>query len=276
MRVDAHQHFWQLARGDYGWLTPELTPIYRDFMPPDLAPLLRAAGIDGTIIVQAAPTVAETEFMLAIADNTDFVLGVVGWVNFEGLSCADDIARLAQHDQLVGLRPMIQDIEDPDWMLQDTLSPAFAALQSKDLTFDALVLPHHLKNLSTLLGSHPDMRVVIDHGAKPEIHAGRFSDWATDMERLARDTDAYCKISGLVTEAGPDWLIDDLRRYTDHLIEIFGPDRLIWGSDWPVCTRASSYAHWFETTEMLLQGLAPEERANVLGSNALRAYKLAV
>ncbi|WP_171180622.1 amidohydrolase [Ruegeria sp. HKCCD8929] len=274
MRIDAHQHFWTLARGDYGWLTADLEVLYRDFGPEDLTPMLKAAGIEGTVLVQAAPTVAETEFMLGLADRNSFIKGVVGWVDFESPDAPDEIARLAQHPALVGLRPMIQDIADPDWMLRGDLAPAFAALTGQDLTFDALVLPHHLSNLRRLLERYPQMRVVIDHGAKPRIADGDFRDWATDMAAMARDTSAFCKLSGLVTEAAVGWTVDDLKPYVVHLLDTFGPERLIWGSDWPVCTLASSYERWLEATDILLADLDSAAKSAILGGNATRAYRL--
>ncbi len=274
MRIDAHQHFWALARCDYGWLTPDLDTIYRDFTPDDLMPLLKAAGIDGTVLVQAAPTVAETEYMLSLADQNAFIKGVVGWVNFEADDVGAQIAALAAHPALVGLRPMIQDIADPFWMHGDTLTPAFEAVQQHDLTFDALTVPQHLGPLRQLLERHPDMRVVIDHGSKPLIKDAILYDWADNMAALARDTNAWCKLSGLVTEAAADWTIDDLRPYVDHLLNTFGPSRLIWGSDWPVCTLASSYERWCETTDMLLKHLSSAERQAIMGGNAARAYNL--
>ena len=274
MRIDAHQHFWTIARGDYGWLTPDLAPIYRDFGPKDLAPLMDAAGIEGTVLVQAAPTVAETEFMLSLADQSSFIKGVVGWVDFDSADAPAQIERVAAHPALVGLRPMIQDIPDPHWMLGDALTPAFEALQHHDLTFDALTLPQHLGPLRQLLTRHPQMRVVIDHGSKPLIRDGVIDGWAEDMAALAQDTQAFCKLSGLVTEAAPDWSVDDLRPYVDHLLTTFGPDRLIWGSDWPVCTLASTYERWLETTDTLLGDLSDTERKAVLGGNAARAYNL--
>lgn len=274
MRIDAHQHFWRLDRGDYGWLTAALEPIYRDFLPPDLAPLLEAHGIGGSILVQAAPTVAETEFMLSLAAQTRFVKGVVGWVNFESPKAPAQIARLAENPALVGLRPMIQDIADPDWMVRPALTPAFDALKAADLTFDALTLPPHLANLRRLLDRHGDMRVVIDHGSKPLIRDGVLEDWASNMAALAQETTAYCKLSGLVTEAAPSWTTEDLKPYVDHLLNCFGPDRLIWGSDWPVCTLASTYDRWVTVTDTLLAGLSGPERAAILGGNAARAYHL--
>ncbi len=274
MRIDAHQHFWALARGDYGWLSPALSAIYRDFLPEDLEPQLKTAGVDGTVLVQAAPTTAETEFMFSLADQNPFIKGVVGWVDFENPQSVAMIDRYMQHAAFVGLRPLIQDIEDDDWMLRPDLAPIFDALIARDLTFDALTLPQHLPNLRQLLARYPDMRVVIDHGSKPLIRDGILHGWAEDMAALARDTSAFCKLSGLVTEAKPDWGVEDLRPYVDHLLTHFGPDRLIWGSDWPVLELAGDYARWVDTTDTLLADLTPNERAAVLGGNATRAYHL--
>lgn len=274
MRIDAHQHFWAVARGDYGWLTPDLDVIYRDFTPDDLAPMLKDAGIEGTVLVQAAPTVAETEYMLSLADETPFIKGVVGWVDFEAPDAATQIAALDAHPALVGLRPMIQDIADPQWMLGDALTPTFTLLAARGLTFDALTLPQHLGPLRKLLARHPDMTVVIDHGSKPLIRDALLEGWAEHMAALADETNAWCKLSGLVTEAASDWTVDDLRPYVDHLLNTFGPSRLIWGSDWPVCTLASSYERWLETTDHLLSQLSSSERDAVKGGNAARAYNL--
>ncbi|QHQ35128.1 amidohydrolase family protein [Algicella marina] len=273
MRIDAHQHFWQPARGDYGWLTPELAPLYRDFGPEDLAPLMAGSGIDGTILVQAAPTTAETEYMLDLARQTPFVKGVVGWVNFEAADVAETIARLAADPLIVGLRPMIQDIADDDWMLRPDLTPAYRAMIDHDLTFDALVLPRHLTRLSRLLARHPDLRTVIDHGAKPEIATGEIVDWAADMAALAAKTSAFCKLSGLATEAGDGWQPQALRPYVETLLDLFGPDRLIWGSDWPVATLAVGYGAWHDLAEEMIGG-TPEQAAAIFGGNAIRAYRL--
>ena len=274
MKIDAHQHFWSIARGDYGWLAPDMTQLYRDFLPDDLAPILAEEGIAGTVLVQAAPTVAETEYMLSLADKTPFIKGVVGWVDFSAVDAPDQIERLARHPALVGLRPMIQDVADPNWMLGEALTPAFEAMKARDLAFDALTLPRHLPALRELLARHPEMRVVIDHGSKPLIREGTTSGWAEDMAGLAHDTGAFCKLSGLVTEAGPDWQTKDLQPYVDHLVNTFGPARLIWGSDWPVCTRACSYGLWRLTTDALLGALSQNNRDAILGRNTARAYHL--
>jgi L-fuconolactonase len=272
-RVDAHVHFWQLARGDYFWMAPELTPIYRDFGPEDLRPHLERNGIGRIIVVQAADTVAETEFMLEIADNTDFVAGVVGWAPFDQPQGAKELARLAGNPYLKGVRPMIQDIPDDDWMLGEALTPAFEAVTDLDLVFDALVFPRHLKNLMGLLERHPDMRVIVDHGAKPQIRDRAFDGWAADLRAIAANSSALVKLSGLVTEAKPDWTVDDLKPYVDHLIEVFGPDRMVYGSDWPVVRMAADYDPWFRAARDLTAGLGEAERAGIFGENARKLYR---
>ena len=276
MKIDAHQHFWALERGDYGWLTPDLAPIYRDFGPRDLAPLLVNAGIGGTVLVQAAPTEAETTYMLSLADANPTIKGVVGWVDFDSPDAPERIEELSRHKKLVGLRPMIQDIADPDWMLSPHLTPAFHTMVEYGLAFDALTLPKHLKNLAALLAQHPDLACVIDHGSKPDIASGALDNWATDMAHLAATTNARVKLSGLVPEAAKNWQADDLRPYTDHIIAHFGAARVIWGSDWPVATLASDYARWWTTTEDLLAGLPETDRAAILGLNAADFYRLEI
>ena len=272
MTIDAHQHFWKLARGDYGWLTPDLAALYRDFLPDDLAPLLRAAGVTATIAVQAADSEAETEYLLSLADRHDWIAGVVGWVDLEAPHAVTSIDRLALHPKLVGLRPMIQDIADDAWMLGETLRPAIAAMIAHDLTFDALVMPRHLGHLAEFLHRYRDLRVVVDHCAKPEIRNRAFEPWADGIGRIAAFPGVFCKLSGLVTEARQDWQPADLKPYVDHVLGAFGPDRLMFGSDWPVVNMASDYAQWHNTLQTLLNDLtAPDQQALMQGS-AKRAY----
>lgn len=272
MRIDAHQHFWRLARGDYGWLTPALGPIYRDFMPDDLTPELASAKIDKTILVQAAPSEAETHFLLEIAAKTPFVAGVVGWVDFDAPDAATHIATMTQNPRLVGLRPMIHDIADPDWMLSAHLAPVFEALIAHDLTFDALVKPPHLTRLLVLAERYPGMRIVIDHGAKPLIARQSFDPWRADMAAFAGRPNVTCKLSGLVTEAAPDWRDADLSPVFSHLIAVFGPERLIFGSDWPVLNLAGDYARWVSVAERAVAPLGTAAKAAIFGGNAQRIY----
>ena len=271
-RIDAHQHYWTLARGDYGWLTPKLAPIYRDFGPDDLKPLLADHGIGRTIAVQAAPTEAETHFLLEIAERDDSVAGVVGWTDFEAADAPAAIARLAANPKLVALRPMVHDIADPRWLERPALAPALEAMTTHRLVFDALLKPPHLDPMLSVAERHPGLTVVIDHGAKPDLVAGDLADWRRGIAALAGHAQVVCKLSGLVTEAGPDWTVETLRPVVDHLLTCFGPERLLWGSDWPVVTLACDYRRWFETADALLASLSGTEREAVFGGNAARLY----
>jgi L-fuconolactonase len=272
MRIDAHHHLWMVARGDYGWLTPELAPIYRDFRLSDLAPHLAAADIEGTILVQAAPTEAETTFLLDIADSTELVRGVVGWTDFDAADGVTRIEALASRNLLVGLRPMVQDIADDDWLLRPASTPPLTAMASAGLVFDALVLPRHLPRLLELIDRHPGLTFVLDHCGKPRLATGEIAVWQRDIALLAERPNIVCKLSGLVTEAAPDWQVADLRQVVDHVVKCFSPQRLLWGSDWPVVNLAGSYEKWFAAAETLLADLSLDEKAAIFGGNAARIY----
>jgi L-fuconolactonase len=272
--IDAHQHFWSLTRDDYGWLSPDDAVLYRDFGPEQLEPHIAEAGISRTVLVQAAPTLAETHYLLGIAAATDWVAGVVGWVNLEAAEVERDLDTFVSHPAFRGVRPMIQDMADDDWMLGDSLTRGLQALNQRQLTFDALVLPRHLPRLIRLLDRHPDLRVVVDHAAKPSIRTGDFDAWASDMNRLASQTSACCKLSGLATEAAENWTASDLRPYVVHLLQCFGPQRLMWGSDWPVVDLAGGFDRWRQASVELLEGLGDPDRAAILGENAARFYAL--
>lgn len=271
-RIDAHQHFWRIARGDYGWLTPELSAIYRDFEPADLQPVLARRGIDATILVQAAPTVAETQWLLELAAATPFVAGVVGWAPLEAPDAVERIGALAGDPALVGLRPMVQDEADDDWLLRPALRRAFEAMIAHGLVFDALVLPRHLSKLAHVIERHPELTVVVDHGAKPRIRDGEIGRWRADMAVVASHPRATCKLSGLVTEAPDGAGLDVLRPYIATLSELFGARRLLWGSDWPVVDLAGGYDRWHELAQEALADLDAASRADVFGGNAARTY----
>ena len=274
-RIDAHQHFWSLARGDYGWLTPALKPIHRDFGPDDLRPHLERWSIAGTVLVQAAPTEAETHYLLDVAARSPgMVRGVVGWTYLDRPDAPERVRRLAADPLLRGLRPMIHDIPDPEWMLTPALAPGLRTMEALGLCFDALVRPVHLPSLRRFVDRYPGLPVVIDHGAKPDIAAGGLAPWARDMRRLARETSVRCKLSGLATEAGSGWQASDLKPYVDFLLEEFGAARLIWGSDWPVVDLAGGYDAWRQAADDLLAGCDAEARARILGGNAIDFYRL--
>ena len=279
MQIDAHQHFWNPARGDYGWMDPSNATLYRPYGPDDLRPHLARHGIDKTVLVQAAPTVEESAYMLGLADATPFVAGVVGWIDFENPDDEAVLARFAKHPKFVGVSPMIQDIEDDNWMLRADIAWAYKDIAKHDLCFDALGFPRHLANFHTILTRHSEMRCVIDHCMKPQIHAHSaetFQVWADGMAALARDTKAYLKFSALVTEANEGWTVEDLRPYADHVFACFGAERIMWGSDWPVCRLRAEYDAWRHAAEELTHTLTAEERARVFGGTAAEAYRLAL
>lgn len=272
--IDCHQHFWTRARGDYGWLSPELGVLYADYGPADLAPHLAECGVEKTVLVQAAPTIEETKFMLSLADEHDFIAAVVGWVDLESPSAANDITTLAVHPKLKGVRPMIQDIEDPDWIARPKLAPAIDALIERGLRFDALVQSQHIDNLLLMLTRHPELPVVIDHGAKPPIASDDMAEWREKIAMVAESTGALCKFSGLVTEADESVSIADIGPVFTHLYECFGPDRLMWGSDWPVARLRMEYGDWFAIARSLVDGLPEDEQRKLFYSNAEYFYGL--
>ena len=274
MLVDAHQHFWRLADRNGAWPPPDLAAIYRDFFPADLAPLLAQHGVAKTVLVQSMPNEDDTHFMLGLARSHPFIGGVVGWTDLKAPDAPARIGVLAADPLLKGLRPMLQDLEDDNWIDDPALAPAVEAMLRHGLSFDALVLPRHLPALHAFARRHPDLPIVIDHGAKPLIAEGRLEPWGADIARLAALPQVSCKLSGLVTEAGADWDVDRLRPYVDHLLACFGPRRLIWGSDWPVLDLAADYARWLAACASLLDGLPEADRNAVFGLNALRFYRI--
>lgn len=275
-RIDAHQHYWHPLRGDYDWMPMDNAVLARPYGPSDLAPHLDTHGIARTILVQAAATVQETEYMLGIADARPSVAGVVGWIDFERPGDLHHLKRLANHPKFLGVRPMIQDIPDDGWMLRDDVQWGYQAIIDHDLTFDALGFPRHLANFHTLLTRYPDMRVVIDHCMKPQIRTHSpeaFGHWADGMTLLADTTNAACKLSGLVTEAD-GWTLEDLRPYAHHVLDAFGPDRVMWGSDWPVCLLEASYDAWRKAAEDLTAHLSKDARDSVFGGTAAAFYRI--
>jgi L-fuconolactonase len=277
--IDAHQHYWHLARGDYAWLTPALGAIHCDFGPADLAPHLAAAGIAETVLVQAAPTAAETAYLLALAARTPSVCGVVGWVDLAAPDAAERLRALRRERRLVGIRPMLQDIADTDWVLRPAVLAALGVACEVGLVFDALIQPRHLAAIAALVAALPDLAIVIDHAAKPAIARWRpgdadFATWRDALARLARAPRIACKLSGLATEAAADWQPADLAPYVEVLVSTFGPERLMFGSDWPVVNLAGGFARWHAAARTLTAGLPEAARAAIFGGTAQRVYGL--
>ena len=272
MRIDAHQHFWQLAARAGSWPPPSLAAIHRDFSPEDLAPLLAEHGISGTVLVQSLPSEDDTYWMLALAGQDSFIRAVVGWTDLMAPDAPVAIARLASHGKLKGLRPMLQDLDDDQWIADPALAPALTAMVAQGLRLDALVLPRHLPALLRCARNYPLLPMVIDHAAKPPIADAAFGTWREDMAELAALPNVHCKLSGLVTEARPGWRANDLQPYVRHVLDVFGPRRVIWGSDWPVVDLAGGYAAWLAASVALLAHLGQEDRNDIFGLNALRFY----
>lgn len=274
MKIDAHHHLWDPARGDYGWMPKDDPVLSRLYTPEDLEPQLRAAGIDATVVVQAAPTVAETEYLLDLANRTPWIKGVVGWVDFENPGSLAVMQRLAGHPKFKGVRPMIQDLPEDAWMLGGGVQGAFRAICDLGLRFDALGFPRHIPHFQALLKRYPTMPVVLDHFLKPQIrhHPTGFQDWADGMARLADDSFACIKFSALITEDGPDWSVDRLRPHADHIFDRFGAERVMWGSDWPVCRLRGEYGDWHKAALTLTEDLSDIDRALIFGGTAAGFY----
>jgi len=286
-RIDSHQHFWQPARGDYTWLradVPALEPLVRDFMPQDLMPLMQAHGVTRTVLVQAADSEAETGFMHELAAAHDIIGGVVGWVDLGRPEAAASLERMARHPKFKGVRPMLQDLPDDDWIARMPHPDAVRALVRLGLRFDALVKPRHLSPLLRFLKHWPQLPVVIDHGAKPPVGAHgseAFAQWRKEIAAVAALPQVCCKFSGLWGEApqstrgSVEAAVGVVRPVWEHLLECFGPARLMWGSDWPVLTLAGDYAGWISVSDNFIGQLSADEQAQVWRGTAQRFYDIA-
>ncbi len=267
--VDSHQHFWQLSRGDYNWLTPELSTLYRDFMPVDLQPLLHENFVIQTVLVQAAPSLAETEFLLRLSDEHDFIAKVVGFVDLLTEEAVNQIEKLKQHAKFTGIRPMLQDIPAVDWILKTNLDLPLRALSRLNLTFDALILPEHITTIARLADKFPDLKIVVDHGAKPKINNQQWQPWAKDIFDLGQRENVYCKLSGLVTEGNAD---SDFHAYFDHLLQAFTTKKIMWGSDWPVLNLANNYQGWLSMAKQFCLQLSESEQICIFKTNCQNFY----
>ncbi len=279
--IDAHHHLWKLARADYGWIgdgrNPAVAPIERDYLVQDYRSLAAANDVTGSIAVQAAQTVDETRWLLEQARASGgLIKGVVGWIDMAAADAPNVLRDLARDPLLRSIRPMLQEIADVEWVLQPKLLPALRAIMELDLSFDLLVRPPHLKAALTLLTRHPDLRAIVDHAGKPDIANGMWQPWADDIDRIARETSAYCKLSGLVTEARPGWKPGDLRRYADHLLDCFGAERLVWGSDWPVMLLNADYPRWLAAAKQFIASQSAADQMAIMNDNAIRFYRLPV
>lgn len=278
LRIDAHQHFWNLSLADYPWLTPEHGPIYRNFEPPDLEPQIRSAGIDKTVVVQAANSYADTDHMLALADQFGWIGAVIGWVPLwepdEAAKKLDD--QYSLHPKFRGVRHLIHDEPDPDWVVQERVLEGLSVLSDRELIFEVVaVFPNHLRHVPFLAERLPNLTLVVDHLAKPPIKEKRIEAWAMQLAAAAKYPNVYAKVSGLNTAADTaTWSAADLQPYIDFAIRQFGADRLMFGSDWPVCLLAGDYARVWGETQKALSGYPPPVVDAILGGTAKRVYRL--
>ncbi|MDN4525078.1 amidohydrolase family protein [Fictibacillus fluitans] len=274
--IDSHQHFWKLERGDYGWLTEDMEVLYRNYLPEDLVPMLEQFNISGTIVVQAAPTYEETQFLLSLYERYEWIKGVVGWLDLSSPSFPEQLEKLLKNPGVVGLRPMLQDIEQSDWILQEKVVENVKILHQKGLLLDLLINKKHIPFVLELLKALPDLRAVVDHMAKPNIAQGELSGWKEDMKSLAEYPNVWCKVSGFMTEAVPyEWRTEDFNPYIQHVAKVFGPSRLLFGSDWPVCLSAGSYGDTIDIiNKNLPDSLTTDERERIFTENAKKFYRL--
>jgi L-fuconolactonase len=273
--VDAHQHFWDIDRFDYWWLTPERDVLRRNYLPEDLIPLLSQSSVNRTVAVQAHNSLMEANWLLELASANDFLAGVVGWVDLTSRDVARDLDLLQQHPKFKGVRHSIEAEPDDAWMLRKDAGQGFGELERRGIPFDLIIWPRHLKYLPQLREKCPRLRLVIDHVALPPIAEKKMESWARDMETVARLPEVWCKLSGMITRADPKtWKPEDLRPYVDHVVRYFGHDRLIFGTDWPICTLAGSYMDVIEALRKVLGPLQEEDAAKIWGGNAKIFYRL--
>jgi len=278
MIIDSHQHFWQLGRFEYPWMSPELGVLYRDYLPEMLEPILKECGVAKTILVQASNSLSETDWLLNLAERHQFIAGVVGWVDLTDSGMAEDLEVFSANPKFKGVRHLAESEPKEDWLAQPEVLSGLQALEKHGVSYDLLVHTRHLKHVKTVAEACPKLRLVVDHMAKPPIANGEVAElakWAGALREVAAYPNVSCKLSGLVTEATrTSWRTEDLRPFVEQALEFFGPGRMMFGSDWPVCLVAASYAQVLEAFQSLLRELSDEERAMIFGGNATKFYQL--
>jgi len=273
-RIDAHQHFWVYNDTDYVWMGPDHGSLRRDFTPNDLAPLLDSVNFDGSVAVQARQLLVETDWLLDLADQNERVSGVVGWVDLCGPDISGQIDSYSRHSKLKGVRHVVHDEPDDDFMLRDDFRHGISLLEPAGLTYDLLLFPKHISRAIKLVDEFPNQAFVVDHIAKPYIADGTTAPWDSDIRALAERDNVCCKLSGMVTEAGPSWKAADLAPYIHAVLEAFGPDRLMIGSDWPVCTLAGDYQAVMDAALGCVSRLSADEQEAITGGTCLRFYQI--
>ncbi len=273
MRIDAHQHFWRYHPDHHGWMTEEMDVLKRDFLPEDMAPLMHSIGFDATVAVQARQMLAETDWLLELSEQNDFIAAVIGWVDLTSSDVVEQLETYAAREKLKGVRHVVHDEPDDDFMLREDFQRGIGALEPFGLSYDLLLYPRHLPVAVRLVEKFPDQPFVLDHIAKPGIKEGNVKPWQDDLRALSSSGPVYCKLSGMVTEARwRNWTEDDFRRYLDIVLGTFGADRLMIGSDWPVCTLSGDYAPVMGIVMEYTEQLDRAGAEGILGGNCARFY----
>ncbi len=273
--IDTHQHFWKFNPAEYGWIGPHQGVLRRDFLPSDLEPIIRSSEVTGVVSVQARQTLEETHWLLELAATYHFIKGVVGWVPLISGELLKTLEGLATNTRLKGVRHVLHDEPYDDYMLRDDFNRGIAVLHRFNLVYDILIFERHLPQTIEFVDRHPRQIFVVDHIAKPRIAAGILEPWRKNIRELAARPNVYCKLSGAVTEADHrSWRDADLRPYVDVVLECFGPQRLMFGTDWPVCLLASQYARWVKAVEMMIGSLSDDERDAIWSGTAVKVYGL--
>jgi len=275
MIIDSHQHFWQVGKFDYPWMSSKLGVLYRDYLPEMLEPILNENGVAKTILVQASNSLSETEWLLNLADQYQFIAGVVGWVDLTSSGMSEQLDTFKANPKFKGVRHLVESEPAADWLVQPPVLLGLQILEQQGVAYDLLVHTRHLQHVKAVAETCPRLRLVVDHMAKPPIAGGEITAWASGLREVAAYPNVSCKLSGLVTEAMHNsWRTEDLRPYVEKALEFFGPNRLIFGSDWPVCLLAAPYSRVLETFQSLMRELSDEERTMIFGGNAATFYQL--
>ena len=273
--IDSHHHFWDLAKLDYSWMPPGPSVLRRNYLPDDLAPVLERSGVSKTVVVQAHQSLDEATWLLEMAEENDFIAGVVAWVDLTDPEVGRVLDDLGGNPKLVGIRHLVHDEPDDAWLMRDSVIRGLREVGRRGLAYDLLLGPDHLKYVSPLVEKVPGLRMVVDHIAKPHIANGSLEPWAADIAAVAAIPGVYCKVSGLVTQADhSNWNVGDLKPYVSHVAAQFGPDRLMWGSDWPVSLQAAGYDRVLDAALQALGPVSEEDKAKFLAGNAERFYRL--
>jgi len=273
LKLDSHQHFWKYSDAEYGWIDDNA--LRRDFLPDDLHKELKSAGIDGSVSVQARQTTGETDWLLSLAEQYSFLKGVVGWVPLTSPSVEGDIEKYASRKKLKAIRHVVQDEKDDRFILRPDFNSGVALLDKYGLAYDILIFERHLPNAIQFVDRHPKQRFILDHIAKPRIREGVVAPWRDNLREMAKRPNVWCKVSGVVTEADhKKWTEAQVRFYIDAAIDAFTPKRIMFGTDWPVCTTATTYKNWTELMHRATKNLSPSERDSIFGGAAAAAYRI--